>query len=90
MPRAYIALIAAVLGAAMLVIEMRHQSRLLFAQLQALRGERDALNIEWGQLLLEEATWSEHRRVEQLARTRLDMSLPGRDRIVVIRADPAP
>jgi cell division protein FtsL len=73
-----------VLGSAMFVIEARHDSRLLFAQLQALQGERDALNTEWEQLLLEEGTWSEHRRVEQMARTRLDMNIPGRDRIVVV------
>jgi len=75
----------AVLTTAALVVEMRHQSRTLFAQLQALRAARDALNTEWGQLLLEEGTWAEHRRIEQMARARLEMSLPGRDRIIVVR-----
>lgn len=82
-------LAAAVLVASILVVELRHHSRSLFAQLQSLRAERDALNTEWGQLLLEEGTWSEHRRIEQLARARLDMSIPGRDRIVVLRASEA-
>jgi cell division protein FtsL len=79
-------LAGAVLVIAMLVVALRHESRLLFAQLQALRAERDALNTEWGQLLLEEGTWSEHRRIEQMARTRLDMHIPGRDRIIVLDA----
>lgn len=74
----------AVLAIAILVVALRHQSRVLFAQLQTLRAERDALNTEWGQLLLEEGTWSEHRRIEQIARTQLDMRIPGRDRIVVV------
>ena len=78
-------LILVALGSAMLVIEKRHESRQLFAQLQGLRAERDGLNTEWEQLLLEEGTWSEHRRVELMARTRLDMNIPGRDRIVVVR-----
>lgn len=86
MPSRVLLLAGVVLVLAMLVVELRHQSRLLFAQLEQLRAERDALNVEWGQLLLEEGTWSEHRRVEQLARTQLEMSIPSRDRIVVIRA----
>lgn len=85
MPRRVLWLAAAMLVISVLVSEMRHQSRLLFAQLEALRTERDALNTEWGKLLLEQGTWSEHRRVEQVARNRLEMNLPGRDRIVVIR-----
>lgn len=74
----------------MIVIETRHKTRLLFAELQVVRTERDALDVEWGQLLLEEGTWSEHRRIEAMARTRLDMSIPGRERIVVVRAGAAP
>lgn len=81
----------AVLLVSILVVDLRHQSRVLFGELQTLRAERDALNTEWGQLLLEEGTWSEHRRIEQIARTRLDMTIPGRDRIIVVDdAGPAP
>ncbi|HEX9811871.1 MAG TPA: cell division protein FtsL [Burkholderiales bacterium] len=91
MPRHAAMLASAVLVVAMLVVALRHESRLLFAQLQTLRSERDALNTEWGQLLLEEGTWSEHRRIEQMARTRLDMHIPGRDRIIVLDGTrPAP
>lgn len=86
MSRRLVVLVAAVIAAAMFVIETRHQSRRLFAELQSVRAERDTLNTEWGQLLLEEGTWSEYRRVEAMARTRLDMSTPGRDRIVVVRS----
>lgn len=84
MSRRFVLLVLAVMATSMWVIETRHNSRLLFAELQSVRSERDALNVEWGQLLLEEGTWSEHRRVEAMARTRLEMSIPGRDRIVVV------
>ena len=84
MPRHALLLATAVLVISMLVVTLRHESRLLFAQLQTLRGERDALTTEWGQLLVEEGTWSEHRRIEQMARTRLDMHIAGRDRIIVL------
>lgn len=89
MSRSFLWLTLGLLASALAVIELRHQSRLLFAQLQTARGERDALDVEWGQLLLEEGTWSEHRRVEAIARQRLDMNIPTKDRIVVVRSERA-
>lgn len=91
MPRHLALLAVAVLMAAIAVVALRHESRRLFGQLQSLRAERDALNTGWGQLLLEEGTWSEHRRIEQIARTKLDMHVPGGDRIIVLDGTrPAP
>jgi cell division protein FtsL len=84
MPKALLWLALAVIASSLLVIETRHESRLLYTQLQQLQAGRDTLNTEWGQLLLEEGTWAEHRRVEAMARARLDMNLPGRDQIVVV------
>lgn len=75
-----------VLAAALLVIEMRHRNRQLFAELQTLQTEQDRLNIEWDQLLLEQGAWSEHRRIENLARTRLGMAMPKTDQIVMLRS----
>lgn len=65
-----------ILLSAVVIIESRHQSRVAFAHLQSLKAERDELNIEWGKLLLEEGAWSQHRRIETVARARLDMGLP--------------
>jgi cell division protein FtsL len=82
-----IALVAVlILVSALMVIEMRHRNRQLFAELQALQTARDQLTIEWDQLLLEQGAWSEHRRVENLARTRLGMAAPRTDQIVILRA----
>lgn len=77
-------LVAAVLLSALGVIDSRHENRMLFAQLQQLRQRRDQLNIEWGQLLLEQSTWSTHARVEQMATQQLDMQLPAHPQIVVV------
>lgn len=77
-------LMVAVFVTAITVVGLRHQSRLLAGQFQTLQSERDALNIEWGKLLLEEGAWSEHRRIELLARTRLGMTTPDARRIVVL------
>lgn len=84
MSKRVMVLAAVLLAVSIVVVALRHESRVLFGQLQTLRAERDALNTEWGQLLLEEGTWSEHGRIEQMARTRLNMNIPGRDQIVVV------
>lgn len=74
---------------AIAVVELRHESRRLYTELARLQAERDALNVEWGKLLLEEGAWSQHRRIEALARVRLGMDLPEAGRIVVIRVKEA-
>lgn len=76
-------LLAAVLLSAIAVIDARHENRVLFAQLQQLRQQRDALNAEWSQLLLEQSTWSTHARIEQMATQKLDMKVPEHVEIVV-------
>lgn len=81
-------LIAAVFLSAAAVVELRHRNRLYFTQLQGLQAERDALNTEWGQLLLEQGAWAQHRRVEAIARGQLDMTLPADSRIVLVPARP--
>ncbi|MHB8534401.1 MAG: cell division protein FtsL [Sulfuricaulis sp.] len=88
MPRRMIPLLAAVIAVSIAVIQMRQESRQLFAELQTQRANRDALNVEWGKLLLEEGTWSQHRRVEAIARQRLNMSTPDASHIRVVRIDP--
>jgi cell division protein FtsL len=75
----------ALLVSAIAVVALRHETRRLYGELAQLQAERDALNVEWGKLLLEEGAWSQHRRLEALARVRLDMELPGPGRIAVIR-----
>lgn len=86
MPKRFVLLAVAVLACALTVIDLRHRNRLLFVELQTLTQERDALNTEWGQLLLEQGAWSEQRRVEETARARLGMALPANDQVVVVRS----
>lgn len=88
MPKPMLLVILAVIVSAYAVVELRHRNRLMFVELQSLTQKRDMLNIEWGQLLLEQGAWSEHRRVEETARARLGMALPSADQVVVVRAKP--
>ena len=76
-------LLCAILLSAVQVIYVRHHSRLLFAQLQQLTAARDALNVEWGRLLLEEGAWTQHQRIEAAARQRLGMVMPQPEQIVI-------
>lgn len=84
MIRTNFTLIVLVFGLALSVVYMRHQSRQLFVQLQELKEQRDTLNTEWGKLLLEEGAWSQHQRIEKLARSRLDMSLPAQEQVEIV------
>ncbi|HVI58920.1 MAG TPA: cell division protein FtsL [Luteimonas sp.] len=67
------------------VVDARHEHRQLFVQLTRLERARDELNIDFGRLQLEQATWAEANRIDQVARTRLGMKFPETADIVVIR-----
>ena len=77
-------LFAAVLVSALLVVQARHQSRVVFAEIQSLEQERDALNEEWARLQLEQSTWAMANRIESLARTKLDMRSPKPEQLVLV------
>ncbi|HXO65041.1 MAG TPA: cell division protein FtsL [Steroidobacteraceae bacterium] len=66
----------ATLGSAAGAIYCKHRARELFIQLEALNARRDNLEIEWGQLQLEQSAWSTHAFVERVAGTRLRMAMP--------------
>jgi cell division protein FtsL len=70
------ALWLAVLASAAGAIYSKHRSRELFVQLERLNNQRDTLEIEWGQLQLEQSAWSTHAFVERVASTKLRMASP--------------
>ena len=78
-------LVAAVIASAVGVVYARHESRRHFVELNQLTNERDSLNFEFGRLQLEQATWAESNRVDQIARNRLGMKTPEPADIVVLR-----
>ena len=69
-------LAVAVVGSAIAVVVARHESRRSFAELERLVVERDELNIEWGRLQLEQATWADPNRIEQMALQQLGVVFP--------------
>lgn len=79
-----ILLAVTVVASAVLVAYQRQESRRLFYALERLNSERDEANIEWGRLKLEQATWSENSRIEQIARQDLGLTFPEPEQVVVI------
>jgi cell division protein FtsL len=66
----------AVLGSSLGVVYGKQRARNLFNELQQLVHQRDELDIEWGQLQLEQSTWATHGRVERVASDDLGMVTP--------------
>ena len=69
---------------AMALVYTKHESRKLFVELEALTQERDELNIEWGQLQIEQSTWATHARIERVANEDLALARPETSEIFVI------
>lgn len=69
-------LLTVTLVSALGVVWTRHESRVLFVGLTSLQNQRDELNIEYGRLELEQATYAEPRRIDDEARDKLGMLNP--------------
>ena len=78
-------LLMAVMASAIGVVHARQQSRILFGELTRLTKEKDDLDTEFGRLELEQATWAEPNRIEQVARGQLGMVAPGAADAVVVK-----
>ena len=71
-------------ASALALVYTRHESRKLFVELEQLTSERDRLNIEWGQLQIEQSTWATHARIERVALEELSLVRPQSSEIFVI------
>ena len=69
-------LVFLVSASAVSVAYVKYLTRADFVHLQESRAERDALDVEWGRLRLEEASLTAHSRLEERASQALDMHLP--------------
>ncbi|HEY3784487.1 MAG TPA: cell division protein FtsL [Steroidobacteraceae bacterium] len=74
----------AALGSAAAAVYCKHRARELFVELERLNARRDNLEIEWGQLQLEQSAWSTHAFVERVASTKLHMGMPPPKQIEII------
>lgn len=72
-------------SSAVAVAYSSHKTRLYLNDLQKLEGQRDRLETEWGQLLLEQHAWGAYTRVGKLASEQLQMRNPAPTEIMMVR-----
>ena len=66
------------------LLDQRHQARQRFVELEREQARARAYEIEYGQLQLEQSTWSMPARVEKVAREQLRMQVPTPGRVEVV------
>jgi cell division protein FtsL len=69
-------LVAGIVGTGIQMVTTKHQSRLLFQELESLRGEHDRLLDDWSALQLEVSTLGAHATIDRIAREQLGMVEP--------------
>lgn len=81
LPVLWVAVLASAAGA----VYCTFRARQLFIELEQLSSQRDALDIQWGQLQIEQSSLSTHAFVESVARKKLRMRMPAPADIVILR-----
>jgi cell division protein FtsL len=77
-------LLAILVACALSVVTSQHKARKLYVELQTEQELAKRLDIEWGQLQLEQSTWAMHARVEKIASGQLKMRVPPASRVQVV------
>lgn len=80
-----VVIVFTLVSSAVAVAYSAHKSRLYLNDLQKLETQRDRLETEWGQLLLEQHTWGAYSRVGTLATEQLQMRNPAPTEIIMVR-----
>ncbi len=78
-------IVTALVGSAISVAFSVHHFRLAMQDLQQLRDQRNALDVEWGQLLLEQHSWGAYGRVGFVAAEELQMQATPLQNVVMVQ-----
>ncbi len=78
-------LLLVVIVCALGVVSSQHKARKLFIELQKEKDRAQQMEVEWGQLQLEQSTWAMPARVEKIAAAKLQMQMPQSGQIQFIR-----
>ena len=89
MARLNLILLAILVACALLVVTSQHKARKLYVELQKEQEVAQQLEIEWGQLQLEQSTWAMHARIEKVASGQLMMRVPPPTRVQVVAPEAA-
>jgi cell division protein FtsL len=75
---------------ALALVTSQHKARKLFVELQRQQDQARQLEVEYGQLQLEQSTWAMHSRIEKIAANDLKMRVPLAARVHLVPPPPAP
>ena len=84
MARLNLILLAILVVCGLSVVSSQHKARKLYVELQKEQEFAKQLEVEWGQLQLEQSTWAMHARIEKIAGGKLMMRLPPAARVQVV------
>ena len=88
MTRLNLLLVGILIVCALGVVTSQHRARKLYAELQHEQEFAKQMHTEFGQLQLEQSTWSMHSRIEKIAAERLHMRVPDQAKIQVVPIAP--
>ncbi len=84
MARLNLVLILVALACALSVVSANHRARKMFSELESSQKRMRDLEVEFGQLQLEQSTLAAHVRVEKAAREKLGMRSPAPGQIISV------
>jgi cell division protein FtsL len=82
------ALLGVLLACALALVTSQHKARKLITELEKEQDIAKQVDVEWGQLQLEQSTWAMHSRVEKIASSTLQMRVPPSARVRLISSEP--
>jgi cell division protein FtsL len=88
MIRLNLTLFAVLIVCSLALVTSQHRARKLFGELEREQEAAKQLEVEWGQLQLEQSTWAMHARIEKIAGSTLRMRTPLQSQVRVVPADP--
>ena len=88
MARLNVLLLISVIACALGVVTSQHKARKLFVELQKEKNRAQQMDVEWGQLQLEQGTLVMPARVERVAGSQLQMQMPQPKQTRYVRLGP--
>lgn len=83
----FFALLTGITATSLGVVFTTYTTRHLLNSLQQLVQEQNHLQVEWGQLLLEQSSLVAQGQIEEIAISQLGMQVPAMDKVVVFTGD---
>ncbi|MES2603483.1 MAG: cell division protein FtsL [Pseudomonadota bacterium] len=83
----FFALLTGITSTSLGVVFTTYTTRHLLNDLQQLVHEQNQLQVEWGQLLLEQSSLVAQGQIEEIAISQLGMQVPAMDKVVVFTGD---